>query len=151
MSELDHNTLRELLEYDPDTGAFTWRNPRAYWHKPGARAGSVNGKGYYIIGIAKRYYSAHRLAWFYVHGVWPTHTIDHINRLRTDNRIANLRDVPVSVNNANVHRPEIVGPKRKRYKAEIGYKGERRNLGSFATKDEARAAYLAARQELYGT
>jgi hypothetical protein len=101
VSDLDHSALRALLDYDPDTGVFTWRNPRTYWHKVGDVAGSVNGRGYRILGICGRYYAEHRLAWFYVHGAWPTHTIDHINRVRTDNRIANLRDVTMRENNLN--------------------------------------------------
>jgi hypothetical protein len=101
MSDLDHSTLQALLAYNPRVGVFTWRQPPARWIAYGDVAGSVNGRGYRIVGIRGRYYSEHRLAWFYVHGVWPTHTIDHINRVRTDNRIANLRDVTMRENNLN--------------------------------------------------
>ena len=55
-------------------------------------AGSVHSTGYVRIGIDGRKYTSHRLAWLYVHGVWPSDQIDHINRNRSDNRIANLRE-----------------------------------------------------------
>ena len=102
--------LRSRLDYDQDTGIFTWRNgPRA-----GKPAGSIlrRCKGHYQagqpshvrIGVEGSHYLAHRLAWAFVHGAWPEHVIDHISGDVTDNRIANLRDVPHRVNSQNSRR-----------------------------------------------
>jgi hypothetical protein len=104
-------------------------------------------------------YLAHRLAWFYVHGNWPTKLIDHINGNKTDNRIANLRDVEGSLNNLNCHTPRrhnaespyigVVKPKRyKRWLAKITLHGKRVRLGCFDTAEEAQAAYLEAKKRL---
>lgn len=93
--------LKESLHYDPDTGIFTWRKS-----KGPAKKGTVAGKIYkshpYIkIGVCRHSIDAHRLAWLYVYGEWPTMDIDHINRDPTDNRICNLRHVSRSENNRN--------------------------------------------------
>lgn len=94
--------LKELLHYDPDTGKFARikvlsdNNPRA---KVGEEAGSIDMYGYRQIGLLGSNYRAHRLAWLYTYGVWPKNQIDHINRVRYDNRIINLRDV---TNNQNI-------------------------------------------------
>ena len=94
--------LHSLLRYESDTGVFTWRirsNSRAAKDQ---RAGCLcKALGYVLIGIDGKMYYAHRLAWLYVHGKWPGQVIDHINRVRNDNRICNLRDVSRAVNNAN--------------------------------------------------
>jgi HNH endonuclease len=90
-TKLTAERLRERLHYDAETGVFTRRvgssNARA-----GDVAGSVHSTGYVRISIDGGKYTAHCLAWFYVHGVWPSDQIDHINRNRSDNRIANLRE-----------------------------------------------------------
>jgi hypothetical protein len=83
--------LRERLRYDGGTGVFTRRVGSGH-ARAGEIAGSVHSTGYVRIGIDGGKYTAHRLAWLYVHGVWPSDQIDHINRNRSDNRIANLRE-----------------------------------------------------------
>ena len=89
--------LKQLLEYDEATGIFRWLVP---WRNVpvGAVAGAVAKNGYVVICVegVRRY--AHRLAWLYVHGVWPSMVIDHRNRAKTDNAISNLRDIPTSHN-----------------------------------------------------
>jgi len=90
---LTQKRLKELLNYDPETGVFTWISRRG-----SKAAGSVAGtphykQGYIRIKIDGEMYSAHRLAWLYVYGEWPKHETDHINHDRQDNRIENLRSV----------------------------------------------------------
>jgi len=94
------------LEYDPETGVFIWK-PRTTddksWNTKfaGEVAGSINNHGYRRIGIDGKIYMAARLAWLYVHGEWPKNEIDHINRVRDDNRMVNLRDVTSTENSNN--------------------------------------------------
>jgi hypothetical protein len=83
--------LREQLRYDAETGVFTRRVESGH-ACVGDVAGSVHSTGYVRIGIDGWKYTAHHLAWLYVHGVWPSDQIEHINRKRSDNRIANLRE-----------------------------------------------------------
>jgi hypothetical protein len=100
---------------------------------------------------------AHRLAWLYVHGEWPTGQIDHINGVKSDNRIQNLRPATCAENNRNVvksHRsvdlPRGVRRRGKRYEARIR-DGERQvHLGSFATPEEASQSYQSAASKLHG-
>jgi hypothetical protein len=90
-AKLTAEQLREQLHYDAETGVFTRRvgssNARA-----GDMAGSIHSTGYVRIGIDGGKYTAHHLVWLYVHCVWPSDQIEHINRKRSDNRIANLRE-----------------------------------------------------------
>ena len=93
MLTLDATMLRKLLEYDPETGLFTnliRRGPRSL---EGTIAGSLMCNGYIELMLNGSHYKASRLAWLYMTGEWPKYEIDHINRIRHDNRWDNLRDV----------------------------------------------------------
>lgn len=92
--------FKEFLFYDPDTGQLKFSDTRFGAKQVGQVAGYVD-KGYVRIQHRDRKYMAHRVAWALHHDKWPEHTIDHINRDGTDNRIQNLRDVPQAVNNQN--------------------------------------------------
>ena len=73
---LSHERLLEALEYRPDTGQFFWRivgGPRSI----GKLAGCIKDTGYREIGLDGKLYKAHRLAWFYVYGAWPSERLDH--------------------------------------------------------------------------
>ena len=151
--------LRELLSYDPETGIFTWRVNRGGKALAGTTAGSINpassgrSRGYVVIGMAGKLHKAHRLAWLYVHGTWPVSEIDHRNRARADNRIANLRDVsqPINMQNQCAARTDSTthirgaSPLRGKYAAQIFFNGKMHYLGLFKTAEEAGAAYLAAK------
>ena len=89
--KLTAERLRERLHYDAGTGVFTRRVGSGH-ARTGEMAGSVHSTGYVRISIDGGKYTAHCLAWLYVHGVWPPDQIDHINGNRSDNRIANLRE-----------------------------------------------------------
>lgn len=92
--------LKRILDYDPETGVFTWIICAGRRAKPGDVAGG-NSCGYIKISINSKIYYAHILAWFYVHGVWPDGEIDHINQIKSDNWIKNLRDITHQDNNKN--------------------------------------------------
>jgi hypothetical protein len=159
-SSVTGERLRELLHYAPETGAFTWRARSRNGVQVGAVAGCGHGEGYWFIGIDGRRYFAHRLAWLYVHGAWPTADIDHINGVRNDNRIVNLRDVTRSVNLQNQRRAPnhnkssgLLGAsfnaRKLKWKSTIGVGGKPRHLGFFATAQEAHAAYVAAKRDVH--
>ena len=100
MSALDLADLQRQLTYCPATGVFRWRVDHSRV-RIGDIAGTLNSRGYRKIEVGGRSYAAHRLAWLFVNGKWPSADIDHINRIKDDNRIANLRDVSRAINNRN--------------------------------------------------
>lgn len=98
---LTADRVRELLNYDAETGQFTWRVDRTGKARVGARAGTLQNNGAASIGIDGKVYLAHRLAWLWTHGEWPASGIDHINGDRSDNRLDNLRSATPMQNGAN--------------------------------------------------
>ncbi len=149
--------LRELLNYDPDTGVFTRRLKNANCVKVGDVAGGLDGRGYCRFRIDGKKHRAHRLAWLYMHGDWPLGEIDHINGLPADNRISNLRDVSHAENVQNVHKPnkdnescEFRGVHWHRrdlkWTAQIRANGKIKWLGAFPTKEAAAEAYKQAKR-----
>src|SRR5712671_3859086 len=142
---LTQGRLKELLEYDPETGIFRWRFSRGGWIRQGADAGWHHTRGYWKIRLDGEAYFCHRLAWLYVYGQWPSDQLDHINLHRDDNRISNLREATQSQNQWN--RP-ILGVNfhkaNRNWTARISVNGNRFFLGSFKNRDEAIAAYKNA-------
>jgi len=98
--EITQARLKELFRYDPETGHFIRRIKVSNQH-PGTIAGGTNNSGYVMLRIDGQRCMAHRAAWLYMTGEWPSNEIDHINRDGFDNRFVNLRDVPHSVNTLN--------------------------------------------------
>ena len=157
--DLDQTTLKAYLHYDPDTGVFTCRKS---WGKrpPGRVLGSKSQHGYLQITVAGKTYTAQRLAWLYVHGKWPVGVVDHINRIRDDNCLSNLRDVNYSQNalnttaingRSNVRGVYPTSPSRRKrskklWRADISVNGKRIDLGRFYTLEEAVAARKAAEE-----
>lgn len=147
---ITHSFVKELLHYDPETGIFRWKVALTNSVGVGLVAGTLGSRGYWHIRIGGTTYASHRLAWFYVHGEWPTQVIDHIDRDRSNNRIANLRDVSLSDNNRNrtvkektkSHKPTEVAERvvkgfdicfrkdRKRWRARL-------SIGCYGSKEEA--------------
>ncbi|QOZ26170.1 HNH endonuclease [Bradyrhizobium sp. CCBAU 51753] len=98
MRELTQSDLRDVLDYDPDTGIFRWRVSPTNRVKAGAVAGWRHKEGYREIRIAGRNYLASRLAIFYVTGEWPAELIKYRNGVRDDDRFANLYQATYSEN-----------------------------------------------------
>jgi hypothetical protein len=154
-----HERLKELLSYDPETGVFTWNVRRRNQVTAGDDAGSLLNRGYTRIMIDGKRYTRSRLAWLYVHGVWPKEFIDHKNGNRADDRLSNLREATRAENNRNSRRPPnsssglrgVTWRKdSKLWEARIR-NGERRIfLGRFKTGEEAHKAYCEAAYKLHG-
>lgn len=155
--------LYELLEYDDRTGIFLWRLDRAAHVHAGDIAGRVAVDGYRQIKIDQAYYRAHRLAWLYVNGTWPSSDLDHKDGNRDNNSITNLRLATKTQNQANrkrsisnksgykgvVFRSENAR-RLKPWRAIIGHCGRSITIGHFGTAKEAHAAYDKKSRQLYG-
>ena len=154
MSErLSAKRLRELLHYNAETGLFHWAVKRNGSKGIDSPAGSPNQKGHINIGIDGVRYRAHRLAWLYVYGRWPEKELDHINRVKADNRIANLREVSRSQNvqNTLLRANNKSGQKGVCWKKEkgvwgasIAVNGKQYHLGYYLSVEAASAAYKKA-------
>jgi hypothetical protein len=92
--------LKNILDYDADIGIFTWKI-KSGCQAEGYIAGSSTASGHLKVSINGENYRLHNLAWFYVNGVWPIDTLDHINGDKQDNRISNLREATLAQNNWN--------------------------------------------------
>lgn len=153
MKALTQERLKELLRYDPLTGEFHWRSDRRGGARQGDLAGSTYADGYRKVRVDIRKYSAHHLAWFCVHGVWPAQCLDHRDGVRDNNRIANLRDATHAQNQQNRAAKEGgqlgVRLKKGRWEAAISVAGCRHYLGRFDTEEQAGTAYLAAKRKLH--
>ncbi len=151
--------LKELLNYDYDTGIFTNKVTRSSGQSnEGVPAGFFEkSTGYTRLGIDTYQYAAHKLAWFMSYSEWPSEDIDHINGIKTDNRLVNLRLASRSENMQNksaaqknsktgVRGVSFYGGK---YRAEITVNGISKKLGGWSTLAEAEAAYLTAKTLLH--
>lgn len=168
------NELRQLLDYDPDTGSLTWKARGPEWFADGAqtavrRAAIWNGHhantpslvranaGGYLCGrILGVPVLAHRVAFAHFHGAWPRNEIDHKNGNTTANWIANIRDVSNAENSKNQRKSSAntsgtVGvtwiKKDKRWLANIGHNGSQVVLGRFLRLDDAITARKIAEKD----
>jgi len=155
--EITQEIVKAWFRYDPETGRFAWRKLRSSRSQPiGEALGSINGNGYRLLTIDGKNYKASRLAWLYVYGQWPQNNLDHIDRDRLNDRIANLRDVSQSVNALNRALPSKLGIRGvslngKKYKARIVYAGRKaRVLGSYSTPIYAHLIYKQIAELYYG-
>ena len=153
---LTQERLKELLSYDCETGLFT-RRYSMNRHKEGSIAGAPHNKGYVQIMVDLKNYLAHRLAWLYVYGKFPDGQIDHINRIKTDNRIANLRDVDGSINQLNngLRKHNSSGAtgvmkdtRSNKWEAQIIFENKRYYLGRYDTVAEAKVVRETKEKEL---
>lgn len=153
---LSHARLCEVLSYCPDTGIFVWKIRLSKRVRAGRQAGCLRQDGYIDINIDRESFLAHRLAWFYIHGVWPDDAIDHVNREKTDNRLSNLRQANFRQNSFNAKRPirnrsglKGVSWSRhaKKWRAQIRGVG---HIGYFSDPLDAHNAYCVAARSIAG-
>lgn len=148
--------LKEVLNYNEETGVFTWKERHDSDFKTprgrnifksmyaGKEAGSTwrnnSNMTYITIRVDEKLYLAHRLAWLYKTGSFPEHNIDHIDGDGKNNSICNLRDVPQGENLKNLrknvlNKTGLMGViwerHAKKYRVRIGLKSNRKHLGYF--------------------
>lgn len=151
--------LKEYLNYDENTGIFTWKVSPSCAVKAGMIAGGTRKDRYTHIKILGRFYLAHRLAWLYMYGHHPEKHIDHINGIRADNRISNLRLCTFSQNQQNLSKLRdnntsgLLGVSyykiTNKWKAQICLNKKYIFLGYFDDKESAYKAYLKKKKELH--
>jgi hypothetical protein len=155
--------VRHLFNYDPLTGVFIWKNPPNNWVKKGDIAGSISKeKGRLFLGICNIDFQASNIAWLYFYGEWPRLEIDHRNRDKLDNSIANLRDVSTAVNCQNrgmmktntsgfkgVHKCYNRHHEQTGWRAQIKVNRIRYHLGVYPTPELAAGAYRIAAAALH--
>jgi hypothetical protein len=133
--------LHRLFRYDSETGKLYWKISRNHYIKVGDEAGHLNERGYMLVYIKNKYYRLHRVVYKMYHKVEPPAIIDHINEIKTDNRIENLREID---NGHNLRRSRkgsgVRKPygKEKQYRAFPCFNGKEYYLGKFDTYEEAR-------------
>jgi hypothetical protein len=145
--------VRRVISYDPMSGQVAWRRSGKY-------AGSKHSAGYLSVGVDGTAHLCHRLAWFYVHGEWPSDQLDHINGNRADNRLVNLRECSNAENCQNVRSHKdatsrhvgVSFDKRNKsnpWAAQIFSNGQKHFLGYFPSQETASAAYKNAKTDLH--
>jgi hypothetical protein len=95
------NRVRDLFDYNPQTGALIRKRTVSNNAKSGDIVGWRNSDGYLNVRVDNVSYKVHQIVWLHVTGTWPSGVIDHINRDKKDNRFCNLRDTTVQTNNIN--------------------------------------------------
>lgn len=143
---ITQQTLKQVLNYDPTTGLFTWKVSNSKRVKIGAVAGCLKIHGYIAIQINNKRYYAHRLAWLYMTGNFPEYEIDHINTIRNDNKWLNLRKATNNQNAHNSSKPShntsgFKGVSKNKatskYEAHIKVNNKKKFLGLYSTAEEA--------------
>jgi len=158
-NNITQKRLQELLSYDPETGLFINLTQRSSRAKKGSTTGCKRQDGYIHIKLDYKLYFAHRLAWLYVHGNFPEKDIDHINEIKGDNRLVNLRLATNQENMHNISSPQINNTSgflgvswdknAQKWRARIIINKKYKHLGYFNTAEEAYEAYLKAKRELH--
>lgn len=149
MGKITQKELKDILHFNPDTGEFRWL-VSAGKRSAGDIAGCHNNEGYYRICISRKSYTAHRLAWLYIYGEFPPNCLDHINGIRDDNRIINLR---LASRSENCWNTKVIGLGYSKYKGVSWHKKDKKwcaaikkdrktyFLGNFKLEEQAAAAY----------
>ena len=159
---LDHAYLLSILDYNADTGVFTWKVQRrgARGRGDGTLAGGIHiASGYHRIRIDGALFLSHRLAWFYSFGEWPPVKADHKNLNRSDNRLCNIRvasnsqnqwNQGISTRNKSGHKNVAWYKAYEMWQVQVGFKNKTYNGGYFKVLEDAVAAAKELRERLHG-
>jgi len=164
--------LLECFDYNPETGILIWKERPLYHfcrdnigrmcntNHTGKLAGTVTSRGYVALRFGKVIYLAHRIIWKLYYGVDPVKLIDHINGIKDDNRICNLREATHLENNMNItkvsrrntsgHTGVSFCDKTHKWRVVIRVDGEKKHIGIYLTKEEAIKARLEAASKYFG-
>lgn len=155
---LTQSELKKIFHYNHENGLFT-RIAKCGKYLPFSKVGSLSSYGYLRICINKKHYMAHRLAWLYVYGEFPSKFIDHIDNVRTNNCIKNLRIASKLQNAQNIkksHKDNKCGllgvylhKKSGLYHSRIMINGKQISLGYFKSAVSANVAYIKAKKDLH--
>lgn len=153
MQELK-NQVKLLYNYNPEDGLFRWKVNRKNGSKINDIAGGKNSRGYVMLRVNHKFYYAHRLAWLLIYDELPENGIDHINGIKDDNRILNLRKANQTENMQNLNDRELKrgtcwSKRYKKWSAQIRVSGKTHFLGYFDTQIEAHHEYLKAKENLH--
>lgn len=154
---IDIEVLRGLLRYDPETGELFWKVDRRGFCKAGDPAGCAVADGRVVVKVLGSIFKRARLAWVLHHGVWPSGVIDHWDTDPSNDRIANLRDIPRGWNQQNQRdancrsRSGLLGvrPAGDRFQAQIKVQKKSVYLGTFDTAEAAHEAYVKAKRDMH--
>lgn len=156
---ITQEAIKEFLEYNPLTGAFTWIKSKSKRKQAGSNAGCPAGDGYTRICFNKKLYQSHRLAALYMLGDLPKNSLDHIDGDKSNNAWSNLRAATLTENQQNRLRKNknnktgflgvFIHKTSKRYIAQIRVNKKNTHLGSFATPEEASEAYKQAKRLMH--
>lgn len=152
-SDITQALVKEYLDYDPQTGELIWIKKPSKRANLRTRAGSlVSTTGYRSIALFGKSYPEHHVVWLWYHGYWPKQQLDHIDHIRNNNRISNLREVTVGENARNRTRRQNTRTDEagiwfnrisKRYVAEITKDGKKVYQASFVDIEDAITARKA--------
>ena len=154
-----NEVLDELLDYDPETGAFMWKKFRGNTARAGSVINNITSSGYKMVCINGRQYQAHRIAYKMVHKCDPDGMIDHIDGDMTNNRASNLRVASNKQNQGNSKKPRnntsgLKGvswhKKSSKWAAQINKGCNKKWLGVYDDKHDAHQAYMKAAAEYFG-
>jgi len=152
---LSKSDIERVLDFDPDTGTFTWKESRGRVAK-GQRAGYVRGDGYVAIKVLHSKVLGHRLAWLMLTGKWPQGEIDHIDRDRSNNSRFNLRDGTRNQNMGNLTNLKnstgfrgVKKTKAGKFVASLSVCNKNFYIGTFDSPKEAHEAYVEKHREVH--
>jgi hypothetical protein len=152
--------LCKYVQYSPEDGQLRWKEkPPHVCVEVGSILGSFDKDGYRRTGVMKKAYRNSRLVWFMHHKEWPKNYVDHINGVKTDDRIENLREAtpqenamnrPKQSTNSTGYKGVTFHKRDKKYQATIEMSGKVKFLGYFNSALEAHQAYCKKAEELFG-